>query len=308
MKRLSITFAIILAFSLGACTEEAVSPGTMDTVEEHTSLDPVELLTEESTEDVTQSLDPAGTDTTEENIPEPETTEPETAPCTTSAPAITDPPETSGPTNPPDTQSDIQKPTDPPATQKPTESFTQSDSKNTQIHTHNYAETVVDPTCTENGYTLYSCTCGKSYTDNQTHKRGHLYGDWVYIQNASLTSTGYREAVCTRCGNVLGDTIPALNPAYATKYEGIDSRIVIDVNGDGAVDYRYGKVAVVDTRTWGGAPILVITEEGGFDITYYKQDGSCVNYSLRPVEGYINQFVIWNDGAYATQLWGDFND
>ena len=30
-------------------------------------------------------------------------------------------------------------------------------------HLHNYTKTIVEPTCTDNGYTLLKCSCGYSY-------------------------------------------------------------------------------------------------------------------------------------------------
>ena len=52
-------------------------------------------------------------------------------------------------------------------------------------HTHSYTEKVVPPTCTEAGYTLYTCTiCGESYKDAETDALGHNYVD----------------GICTRCG------------------------------------------------------------------------------------------------------------
>ena len=33
-------------------------------------------------------------------------------------------------------------------------------------HVHNYTATVIAPTCTAQGYTLHTCTCGDSYKDN----------------------------------------------------------------------------------------------------------------------------------------------
>ena len=43
---------------------------------------------------------------------------------------------------------------------------------------HNYTSSVVTPpTCTEEGYTTYSCACGHSYTDDETEPAGHKYAD-----------------------------------------------------------------------------------------------------------------------------------
>ena len=42
-------------------------------------------------------------------------------------------------------------------------------------HTHNYATTVIVSTCTEEGYTIYICRCGDSYTADQVPATGHSW-------------------------------------------------------------------------------------------------------------------------------------
>ena len=42
-------------------------------------------------------------------------------------------------------------------------------------HVHSYTPVVTAPTCTEGGYTTYTCTCGDSYTADETPALGH---DW----------------------------------------------------------------------------------------------------------------------------------
>lgn len=42
-------------------------------------------------------------------------------------------------------------------------------------HEHSYKATVIDPTCTEQGYTLHSCLCGDSYKDTYKNKLGHTF-------------------------------------------------------------------------------------------------------------------------------------
>ena len=74
------------------------------------------------------------------------------------------------------------------------------------IHDHEYVTSVTAPTCTEQGYTTYTCDlCGHSYTDNPVEAVGHDF------------SQSY---VCAECGSVakvsiLGDSI--------STYSGISS-------------------------------------------------------------------------------------
>ena len=44
---------------------------------------------------------------------------------------------------------------------------------------HTYEETVVPPTCTEDGYTAHTCACGDTYTDNTVEATGHNFVDDV---------------------------------------------------------------------------------------------------------------------------------
>ncbi len=42
-------------------------------------------------------------------------------------------------------------------------------------HEHKYAEEVTEPSCTEEGYTTYTCTCGNTYKDNYVAAKGHTF-------------------------------------------------------------------------------------------------------------------------------------
>lgn len=77
---------------------------------------------------------------------------------------------------------------------------------------HDCAEIVVDPTCTEDGYTVHECQrCGDSYTDSKTEALGHAE-KLVGAADATCTEDGYTgDMVCSACGEVLrkGEVVPA---------------------------------------------------------------------------------------------------
>ncbi|MBQ9860779.1 MAG: zinc ribbon domain-containing protein [Clostridia bacterium] len=52
-------------------------------------------------------------------------------------------------------------------------------------HTHSYSKEVVAATCTENGYTIYTCVCGYTYKDNYTN-----------------ASHSYTKFICDSCGTI----------------------------------------------------------------------------------------------------------
>lgn len=64
----------------------------------------------------------------------------------------------------------------------------------TKSHTHSYSETVVAPTCEEDGYTLHTCLCGDSYKDNYVSKLGHKYKYSYDNAKAEISE------VCEKCG------------------------------------------------------------------------------------------------------------
>ena len=67
--------------------------------------------------------------------------------------------------------------------------------------THSYTAVTTAPTCTEGGYTTYTCTlCGSSYVSDETAPLGHGWGSWQYISAPTCTNGGVEQRTCTRCG------------------------------------------------------------------------------------------------------------
>ena len=53
-----------------------------------------------------------------------------------------------------------------------------------ELHVHAYEAAITTPTCTEQGYTTYTCTCGERYVDSYVDAAGHSYNG----------------GICTACG------------------------------------------------------------------------------------------------------------
>ena len=64
---------------------------------------------------------------------------------------------------------------------------------------HNYIPVDTNPTCTEQGYTTYTCECGDNYVDNYVDALGHDFGEWKVTTPATCTSTGVETRYCSRC-------------------------------------------------------------------------------------------------------------
>ena len=86
-------------------------------------------------------------------------------------------------------------------------------------HEHSYETAVTAPTCTEEGYTTYTCACGDTYVDNKVDALGHTFVDGTCACGAAdpnyeahvhsyeavvtaptCTATGYTTYTCA-CGD-----------------------------------------------------------------------------------------------------------
>ena len=78
-------------------------------------------------------------------------------------------------------------------------------------HSHRYTAVVTAPTCTEQGYTTYTCECGDTYVDNYVDALGH---DLMIDEAVPPTCTEIGLTVgehCTRCDyKVTQEVVPAL--------------------------------------------------------------------------------------------------
>ncbi len=78
---------------------------------------------------------------------------------------------------------------------------------------HSYTAQVVNPTCETQGYTVHKCSCGKTYTDSATRPSGHTWGSWNTVKEATQTADGLKERTCSACEKKEQQTIGAKDPA-----------------------------------------------------------------------------------------------
>ena len=69
-----------------------------------------------------------------------------------------------------------------------------------ESHVHTNISVVTAPTCTEQGYTTYTCTlCGDSYVDSEVPVTGHSFGNWEITIEATCTEKGEERRDCANC-------------------------------------------------------------------------------------------------------------
>ncbi|MBO5110759.1 MAG: hypothetical protein J6D21_08580 [Clostridia bacterium] len=84
---------------------------------------------------------------------------------------------------------------------------------------HSYSTKVTAPTCIAGGYTEYTCTvCGEYHVADEVTPNGHTASDWVILSQRTFTNNGVYETHCTVCGIALERVN---DPAYGFLYLGI---------------------------------------------------------------------------------------
>ena len=103
---------------------------------------------------------------------------------------------------------------------------------------HDYQEEVTEPTCTEMGYTTYTCSrCGDTYKGDYTDAAGHKPGDWIIDQVPTTDSEGSKHKECEVCGETL----------ETEEIEKIYNQATTDTHGEAVVGGYL--VIVTDTDT-----------------------------------------------------------
>jgi len=78
-----------------------------------------------------------------------------------------------------------------------------------KVHVHEYTAVVTAPTCTEGGYTTYTCACGESYVGDEVEALGHTYE--AIVTPPTCTEDGYTTYTCAVCGETdVSDKVAAL--------------------------------------------------------------------------------------------------
>ncbi len=132
----------------------------------------------------------------------------------------------------------------------------------TAKHEHSYETAVTAPTCTEGGFTTYTCTCGESYVADETPATGHSFAD----------------GTCGVCGEK--DPNRVLTIAEALELCGEPGNLTTE---------RYYIRGIVQTVTNGQYGAMVIADETGSISIYgmYSEDGSIgyAQFEYKPVKG-----------------------
>ena len=226
-KRMILALVLVFALLCLACSNDAddgasssesdQNDQSVSVAETSTNASAESTSSADETSDETSTVESASSDTSSGTSTESEasgtttsadSTSSETSTGTESSATSSDTSASSKPAE----NSESSKPAEGSENSKPAESSdTSSSSGNTNpsqtAHTHKYKTTVVKPTCTEDGYTLHTCSCGDSYKDNEVPATGHELDTWTLrtVKAPTYTEPGIHERQCLNCGEWVVD-------------------------------------------------------------------------------------------------------
>lgn len=130
---------------------------------------------------------------------------------------------------------------------------------------HSYVTTVVEPTCENRGYTVYTCTkCGHTYTGDYVDATGHSYGEWIVTREPTDSTTGQRERTCSVCKEKEVEIIPAT---------GTDTPIIVGpgwtptFSVNTPVKTENGNVSISETRAEENDTVIItVNPNNGYEL------------------------------------------
>ena len=179
----------------------------------------------------------------------------------------------------------------------------------TGAHDYRFTKTV-DPTCTDGGYDLYTCSgCGATERRNLTDAAGHKWDNGTVTTAPTETAPGVRTFTCTVCDQTRTEAIPATGASTCTGGPSCPSYGLHDVAGPGywaheGIDYcvRNRLMSGVGAGTF--SPDTACTRAQIVKILY-NRSGNQADYSY-----YYLPFTDVAPGAwyYNAVAWAYYND
>ena len=143
---------------------------------------------------------------------------------------------------------------------------------------------VVDPTCTEQGYTMYTCQCGAIYKNEYVDALDHDPSDWITVEEPTAETEGYKAIYCNRCHEVLNvEVLPPYLGGYVKIECDVDSVIL-------------GQTIELYVNVYGMDPIRAMAIQPWFDSDIFEVVSVewLVSGTLSSIEeGSLRSVIAW---------------
>ena len=192
-------------------------------------------------------------------------------------------------------------------------------------HEHSYEAVVTEPTCTEGGYTTYTCACGDSYVADETEALGHSYEGVITVE-PSCTEAGVMTYTCTVCGDSYTEELAA-DGHYPVIVEGYPATCTEPGLTDGiqccvctewiepmveipALGHSYENGSCVNCGEEEPIQVTVIAEGwSGYTTWVLTSDGVLTfSPSEQQLDGQTNLKNYWKVNGVLTLPWGEYAD
>ena len=163
------------------------------------------------------------------------------------------------------------------------------------VYTNYAVDSVVEPTCTSGGYTVYTCTfCRDSTNGSSVNAYGHNYNSVVTAPTCK--SSGYTTHTCVYCGDIyLDDDVARVDHSYedgaciycgALLFTDGEQRVIGDYTYtyyyDHATGARAGWNVTVNDKTKTEYGDIEVYIDGAPVTMMYKTFAGCVNMTEAP--------------------------
>lgn len=133
---------------------------------------------------------------------------------------------------------------------------------------HDYQAEVTAPTCTEMGFTVFTCSrCSDSYKGDYTDATGHTPGDWIIDKEPTTDSEGEKHKECENCSETL----------ETAAIEKIYMQAVTDTHGEAIVGSYL--VTVTDTDTANPVVNATVTLNANDTLSIALPSGRLLDYA-----------------------------
>ena len=175
--------------------------------------------------------------------------------------------------------------------------------KFTENHIHSFTATVLEPTCTQQGYTTYTCSCGVSFIDDYVNALNHDYNS--IKTEPTCTQQGYTTHTCLRCGDNYIDTYVHAIEHEFTDYV-YDNNATYNADGTMTAACKHGcgatnTITAEGTKLTSGISFKTLSVDDDLNV-YGKVANSQNTYSfIKEVEVKGNATFVVSTDIYGIQ-------